>query len=167
MATVKHARTEQASVTVPTVEGTPPALVVALSDGEGNLTYGGSGATAYSLASAAQAATNTGTQFNTAPFSAIALDINLTAFTGGTTPTVTYFVERQGLDGIWYRVWQSASQNAAAKLSVTIGASTPTVAAGANVAQGVTAGLTSTARFGWSSTGTPTSITFSASVVGR
>lgn len=167
MATVKHARTEQASITVPTVEGAPPALVVALSDGEGNITSGGAGTTAYALASAAQAATNTGTSFATTGFGSISLDINLTAFTGGTTPTVTFFVERQGNDGIWYRVWQSASQNAAAKLSVTIGASTPTVAAGANVAQGVSAGLTAVARFGWSSTGTPDSVTFSASIVGR
>jgi hypothetical protein len=166
LATVTAARTEQASVTVPSTAGVPPALVVAMSDGEGNITPG-AGTDVYALASAAQAATNAGTSFSTKGFQSLSLDINLASFTGGTTPTVTYFVERQGNDGLWYRIWQSASQSAAAKLSVTIGPNVPTVAAGANVAQGVTAGLTSTARFGWSSTGTPTSITFSASIVGR
>jgi hypothetical protein len=167
MATVKHARTEQASVTVPTDPATPPALVVALSDGEGNLVSGGAGTDAYSLVSAAQAAADTGTSFSTKGFRELTLDINVTAFTGGTTPSITFFLERQGNDGVWYRVWQSAAQSGAAKLPVTIGPGTPTVAAGANVSQGVTAGLTSTARFGWSTTGTPTSVTFSASIVGK
>jgi len=167
VATVKHARTEQASVTVPTDPTQPPALVVAISDGEGNIVSGGAGTSTYTLASAAQAVTNTGTAFSTTGFDALMVDINITAFTGGTTPTITFFVERQGTDGVWYRVWQSASQNAAAKVDVTIGAAVPTVAAGANVAQGVTAGLTASARFGWSTTGAPTSVTFSASIVGR
>lgn len=167
MATLKDARTEQAAVVVPTDTTKPSVLAVAMTDGEGNIASSGVGTTAYALASAAQAITNTGTSFTTTGFQSISLDINLTAFTGGTAPTITFFLERQGNDGVWYRVWQSASQNAAAKLPVTIGASTPTVAAGANVAQGVTAGLTATARFGWSTTGTPDSVTFSASIVGR
>jgi hypothetical protein len=167
MATLKDARTEQAAVVVPTDTTKPSVLAVAITDGEGNIVSGGAGASTYTLASAAQAITNTGTSFSTVGLSSLAVDINLTAFTGGTTPDITFFVERQGTDTVWYRIWQSAAKTTAAKLDVTIGASTPTVAAGANVAQGVTAGLTSTARFGWSTTGAPDSVTFSASIVGR
>lgn len=167
MATVKDARTEQASVTVPTTPGVPAALVVALSDGEGNITSGGAGTTAYNLASAAQAVTNTGSSFSTVAFDSLMVDINVTAFTGGASPTITFFVERLGTDGVWYRIWPSAAVSAPGKVDVTIGAAVPTVAAGANVAQGVTAGLTAQARFGWSTTGAPTSVTFSASIVGR
>ncbi|MEV5944439.1 hypothetical protein [Streptomyces sp. NPDC051994] len=110
--------------------------------------------------SGAQAVSNTGVSFSTAAVSGLAVDVTLTSFTGGTSPTVTFFVDRLGSDGVWYRLWTSAALNGAGVTSVQIG---PFPAATGIV----TAVLTGTARFGWTSTGTPTAITFSASVVGR
>lgn len=167
MPILKDSRSEQVAVVVPTDTTKPNVLAVVVVDPEGTFASSGVGTTAYALAPGDQAASNAGSSFPTLGFNSLSLDINLTAFTGGTAPTITFFVERQGNDAVWYRVWQSAAQNAAAKLPVTIGPQVPTVAAGANVSQGVTAGLTATARFGWSTTGTPTSVTFSASIVGR
>jgi len=117
-------------------------------------------ATFLTYLSAAQAVANTGTSFSTANVSSLAVDITVTSFTGGTAPTVTYFVDRLGADGVWYRVWTSAALNTAGATSVQIGP----FPSGATI---FTAVLTGTARFGWSSTGTPTAITFSASVIGR
>lgn len=108
----------------------------------------------------AQAATNAGVSFPTATTSALAVDITLTSFTGGTTPTVTFFVDRLGSDGVWYRAWTSAALSSAGATSVQIGP----FPSGTGI---FTAVLTGTARFGWTSTGTPTAITFSASVIGR
>jgi hypothetical protein len=167
MATVKHARIEQAALVVPTDDTKPPAVLVALSDGEGNLGAGGAAQTLQVIASAAQAPSSSGVTLVTTGVEALSIDINVTAFTGGTAPTITFVGERVGTDGVWYRVWQSAAVNAAGTVKATIGHNVPTVAAGVNVAQGVTAGLTTGFRLGWSSTGSPTSVTFSASVVGR
>lgn len=110
--------------------------------------------------SGAQAVSNTGVSFSTAAVSGLAVDVTLTSFTGGSSPAVTFFVDRFGSDGVWYRVWTSSAFTSAGVTSVQIG---PFPAATGIV----TAVLTGTARFGWSSTGTPTAITFSASVIGR
>jgi hypothetical protein len=110
--------------------------------------------------SAAQAVSNPGQSFSTAAVAALAVDATLTSFTGGTSPTVTFFVDRFGADGVWYRAWTSTALSSAGPVSVNIGA-------GQSGTGAVPAVLTSLARFGWSSTGAPTAITFSASVIGR
>lgn len=110
--------------------------------------------------SGAQAVSNTGVSFSTAAVSGLAVDVTLTGFTGGSSPAVTFFVDRLGSDGVWYRVWTSAALTGAGVTSVQIG---PFPAATGII----TAVLTGTARFGWSTTGTPTAVTFSASVIGR
>lgn len=110
--------------------------------------------------SGAQAVSNTGVSFSTTAVSALAVDVTLSSFTGGSSPGVTFFVDRLGSDGVWYRLWTSASLTGAGVTSVQIGPFP--VATGI-----VTAVLTGTGRFGWASTGSPTAITFSASVVGR
>lgn len=107
-----------------------------------------------------EAASNTGVSFSTATVSSLAVDITLASFTGGTTPTVTFFVDRLGSDGVWYRIWTSSALNSAGVTSIQIGP----FPSGTGI---FTAVLTGTARFGWSSTGAPTAITFSASVIGR
>ncbi|MGW7001425.1 hypothetical protein ACWGCW_01010 [Streptomyces sp. NPDC054933] len=110
--------------------------------------------------SQAQATSNLGASFATSAIEAIAVDITLTSFTGGSSPSVTFFVDRLGNDSVWYRTWTSSALTTATTVSQVIG---PFPAA-----TGITtAVLTGTARFGWSSSGSPTAITFSASVVGR
>lgn len=136
----------------------------ALPNGDGTATLATSAvsttATFITYLSGAQAVSNTGVSFSTATVSGLAVDVTLTSFTGGSSPAVTFFVDRLGSDGVWYRVWTSAALSSAGVTSVQIG---PFPAATGIV----TAVLTGTARFGWTSTGTPTAITFSASVIGR
>lgn len=135
-------------------------VIRAVPNGDGTATLGGGASTFITYLSAAQAAANAGVSFSTAGVSTLAVDLDVTAFTGGSSPTIAFFIDRQGADAVWYRTWTSAALSAAGPVSQVIG---PFAAA-----TGITtAALTGTARFGWSFTGAPTSVTFSASVIGR
>lgn len=116
--------------------------------------------TVITYVSAAQVPASAGVSFSTATMTGLAVDITLTSFAGGTTPAVTFFVDRLGSDGVWYRLWTSAALNSPGVTSVNIGVGLT----GAGTAAAV---LSGTARFGWSTSGSPTSVTFSASVIGR
>jgi hypothetical protein len=131
------------------VATTAVVTVVAVEDGEGNLIR--TAATGLVSLAGDQAVSDAGEPFSTATIDSLAIDVTVVSFTGGTSPAVTFFVDRQGTDSLWYRVWSSGAVIAVGPLS-------------ANVVSSV---LTSTARFGWSTTGTPTGINFSASVIGR
>ncbi|MEV8324517.1 hypothetical protein [Kitasatospora sp. NPDC056731] len=146
---------------------------VTLADGSGNaLALTGAGAvkvdgsaastltTLLTYLSGTQAVSNAGVSFSTAAVTGLAVDITLASFAGGTSPTVTFFIDRLGADSVWYRIWSSSALNSAGATSVQVGP----YPAGAGIA---TAVFTGTARFGWSSTGAPTAITFSASAIGR
>lgn len=153
------------ALAVPQANPTQPSvLAVVITDGEGNLnpalSLGSTVAAPLAFFSGAQAVSNAGTSFSTLTISSLAVDITLTSFTGGAAPTVTFFIDRLGNDSVWYRVWTSAALNGAGVTSVNIGP-------GMSGTGGFPAVLTGTCRFGWSSTGAPTAITFSASVGGR
>jgi hypothetical protein len=85
--------------------------------------FGRSSVAAYSLAST----TTTGSTQNSGdiavgPYTEISIDINTTA-QAGTSPTIQYFYERKGADGIYYVLWQSTVLTAATNtLSTSIGA---------------------------------------------
>lgn len=134
----------EVSTTNPLPVGTPPAQ------------------TLLGLPSTAQTASNTGITFSTLTVAAIALDITVTALTGGTAPTITFFLDRLGADGVWYREETSAAVSAPGTVSAILGP----FAASAGVFSSV---WTTQARFGWTFGGSvaPTSVTFSASIVGR
>lgn len=52
----------------------------------------------------------------------LAVDINITS-NQGTSPTIQFFVDRLGVDSIWYPMWQSATVNTSTDvISVSIGA---------------------------------------------
>lgn len=108
-------------------------------------------------ASAPSAAGNTGA-LDTSAVAQLAVDIAIASFTGGTAPSVTFLLERQGTDGAWYQVWSSGSRNTAGAASTSVGpgCTTPEV-------------LTDAVRLRWTLGGTvaPTAVTFSASLVGR
>lgn len=166
MATVVQSYSSAGSVTKSTNPAVPQAQVVALTDGEGNLVGSSAGALTFlTYLSAAQASANAGTSFPTTGVTSLAVDVNVTAFTGGTGPTVTFFVERLAADGAWYRVWTSPAISAVGPFSGNIG---PGQSGTATATQSwVAAVLTGTARFGWVFANAPTSVTFSASVIGR
>lgn len=96
-----------------------------------------------------------------------AWDITLTAFTGGTTPTIQFYLERQGTDGNWYQISTTGALNSAPQpISVDIspGLTGTTAAPLSSTTQHNV--FTQTARMRWVLTGNPTSVTFSASLVG-
>lgn len=154
-----------AAVTAPSSNLTTPAhQVVVIGDGEGNI-LGAGGYPAVQLPSQAQAAGNSET-IATAAFSSLAIDINVTAFTGGTSPSVTFTLARVGSDGVAYPVWSSGAISSASKMSASIGAGF-TGGTGGQGAGGFPVALTASAIFAWTFAGAPTSVTFSASVVGH
>ena len=126
-------------------------------DASGNLkvTNGGGGAaTLLNQASAVLTANVNSADFNVAAFKELAIVANVTALTG-TNPTIQFFIDRKGVDGIYYQIWNSASINATGTASDSIGP-------GLNKAQSIG----STIRFRWviGGTGGPT-VTFSASLI--
>lgn len=88
----------------------------------------------------------------------LAVDLTVVSFTGGTAPTITFLVERQGADGKWYQLWTSGAQS-------TPGATSTSIGDGCTVTHVPTGSV----RLRWTFGGTvaPTSVTFSASIIGR
>jgi len=116
-------------------------------------------ATILSSASAPYTASGVTGPLPTYSVSELALDANVTVITGGTSPSITFYLDRLGADGVWYRMWTSAGILVAGSVSTSVdpdGGATNAV-------------LTDACRFGWTFGGTvaATSITFSASVVVR
>ncbi len=109
-------------------------------------------------ASAAATATGDSGSLAVSNVTMLAVDVNVTAITGGTAPTVQFLLDRQGVDNIWHTVWTGSALSAAGTASVSIGPGLPTNSV-----------LTRAARLRWVFGGTvaPTSVTFSASIIGR
>jgi hypothetical protein len=86
----------------------------------------------------------------------LAVDINITAVSG-TTPSITFFVDRIGADGNWYQLAPAAfpAQTAVGTLSVSLGPGDTGAA------------MTQQIRFRWVVSGTGPSFTFSASIIGH
>jgi hypothetical protein len=84
------------------------------------------------------------------------VDINVTALTGGTSPTVTFKMSRFGADGILYQIWLPTALSVAGVFSQSIGIGAQTNADPGDAIQ-----------IDMVVTGAPTSITFSLSVKAR
>lgn len=114
--------------------------------------------TVLNLASASRTANATNGPYTVGPYTELAVDINITAKTG-TTPTIQFFVDRIGADGIAYNIWSSVVVNntAPTQVSTSIGSGFST-----NQSFG------STIQFRWviGGTGTP-GYTWSCSIVGK
>lgn len=55
-------------------------------------------------------------------YAEIAVDINITS-NQGSSPTIQFFIDRLGTDGIYYPLWQSSTQSSSsAQVSTSIGA---------------------------------------------
>lgn len=69
------------------------------------------------------AATGSGVSdvFSTRNVRAAALDITVAAITGGTTPSITFAVDRLGGDDIWYQVYATAALTAVGAVSASLG----------------------------------------------
>jgi hypothetical protein len=80
------------------------------------------------------------------------LDVNVTAFTGGTSPTVKFTVSRVGADGVLYALYTPGAISTPGVFSQSIGHSGQT-----------NADLGDLIQVDMVTTGSPTSITFSLS----
>ncbi len=91
------------------------------------------------------------------PYTELSIDINTTA-QAGTSPTIQYFYERKGTDGIYYVLWQSAVLTAATNtLSTSIGS---------GMAYNQSLGLTGRLRWVVGGSATPT-FTHSLNIYGK
>lgn len=101
--------------------------------------------------------------FDTSRCKFAALDVTVAAFTGGTAPSIQFFVDRLSGDGAWYPVANTAALTAAGPVSVDI---SPDVPDAADLQHMV---FTNQARVRWTFAGTvvATSIKFSGSLYGR
>lgn len=113
--------------------------------------------TLITLPSAARATYSSGAVSLT-NFSQVALDIdiNVTALTGGSSPSVTFKVSRVEADTVLYSVWSPSAITAAGAFSQSIGPGLQTSADFGN-----------TFQVDMVTTGSPTSITFSLNVEAR
>lgn len=170
-----HAAYTQSS----TGQDIPSHQVVVLGDGEGNLlhtTASGSGdgtvllggaVTLLAMPNAAYTAADSPKVFTTDAVTYGALDITVASFQGGTTPSITFFLERQGADGAWYQILTTSAVSSALVISVDISPGlngTYSAPPGSAVQHAV---FTHSARLRWTIAGAPTSVTFSASFIGR
>lgn len=88
-------------------------------------------------------------------FGALAVDVAVTALSG-TSPSIAFFLERQGADGNWYAIWAPTALTAVGTASTSVGPSCSTAEV-----------LTNTLRLRWVLSGTNPSFTFSISIWGR
>ncbi len=112
--------------------------------------------TVYTQASQAISASGNSGPLTVGNFAELALDINLTAKTG-TSPTIQFFIDRLGVDGVYYNVYTSS-----------VISTTPTV-----IGQSIGAGLAlassfaGTIQFRWLLGGTSPVWTYSVSLIGK
>lgn len=126
--------------------------------------------TLLAIPSAAYTTTSGSLLFDTSTVSTLAMDITVTSFTGGTSPSITLNLDRQGADGVWYNMWPG---NATGQVISSAGAFSVDVSPGGgswsppNGSQHAVLGAQ--ARFRWAFTGTaaPTAVTYSVSIIGR
>lgn len=107
--------------------------------------------------------------FDTSHITSAAFDLTVSAITGGTSPTVTFLVERLGADGAWYQILSTSGITGALVVSVDISpALTGSYSAPPGSAQ-QHAVFSQTGRVRWVFGGSvpPTSVSFSASFIGR
>lgn len=89
-------------------------------------------------------------------YAELALDCNITAVSGN-NPTLQFFLDRKGADGVYYPIWQSVTLSSTSQTSTSIGA-------GMSIAQG----FGSMVRLRWVIGGSGgESWTFSSSIIGK
>jgi hypothetical protein len=90
-------------------------------------------------------------------YAEIAVDINITG-KQGTSPTIQFFIDRLGVDGIYYPLWQSSTQSTSpAQVSTSIGS-------GLSISQS----FGGTVQFRWSIGGSSSpGWTYSVSLIGK
>lgn len=144
-------------------------LVRTASAGDGTSYLGGS-LTLIALASAARDTSSSPVTCSTAGITYGALDITVTSINGGaSTPSITFFLERQGADGVWYQLFTTGAVTGALTISVDISPDLNAVYSAPPGSAQQHALFGASARLRWTFGGgtPPTNVTFSASLIGR
>ncbi len=151
----------QGSVLVPGTAAPVPAQgsLITTTDGISNtsapVTFHHSASTVYLLAPVAITAPATHGPFTVGPFAELAVDINITVKTG-TSPTIQFFIDRLGADGVAYNLYSSAVISAIGQTSTSIGSGFV-----------INQSLGSTIQIRWVTGGTSPSFTTSISLIGK
>ena len=95
--------------------------------------------------------------FTTGPYTEISIDITTTA-QAGTSPTIQYFYERKGADGVYYPLWNSSV--------LTLAVNTLSTSIGAGMAYSQSLGITGRLRWVVGGSSTPT-FTHSINIDGK
>ncbi len=112
----------------------------------------------YSLASTVSSgSTGNSGDLVVGPYTEVGIDINTTV-QSGTSPTVQFFWERKGADGLYYILWQSAI--------LTVATNTLSTSIGAGMAYNQSLGMTGRLRWAIGGSASP-SYTFSVNVYGK
>lgn len=123
------------------------------------------------MASAAQTAAGVSAEWDTTNVDSMAIDINVSAITGGaSTPGIKFTLERLGADGLWYGPVTSGNVTATGNVSIDVSSALGVAIVAAPLTSASQHFVpTKRARLSWVFVGgtPPTSVTFSASVVGR
>lgn len=148
------------SVYVPNTGIIPLQGANSSSDGSSNTSAPGcfarAAVTVATQASALQTANGNSADLAVGSFAELAIDINLTG-NQGTSPTIQFFVERKGADGVYYAIYSGSVLSATGPQSISLGAGCAT-----NQAFGAVA------RLRWIIGGTSTpGWTFSYSIIGK
>lgn len=101
---------------------------------------------------------NTSTQTWLANASTCWVGVNLTALSGGTSPTVTVSLQQQDGNSVWHTLASTSALNAAG---------TAQFSAGAGMTNGAMLLAGGSYRFSWTVTGTPTTCSFQIAMSGR
>lgn len=109
----------------------------------------------YTRASSAATVSGSSGDLIVQDFAELAVDINISAVSG-TTPSIQFFVDRKGGDGVYYQIYNSTSLTTTGVVSTSVGAGCATAQA-----------FGTTARLRWTIAGTSPSFTFSASIIGK
>ena len=133
------------SVNLPLVTAAAPLSVA--------LTVGAS--VVATIVSAANTASGSTADLAVGRLAALGVDVNVTAVSGS-SPSISFVLERKGSDGIYYPLASPAALTAAGQISLSVGRGLTTAAA-----------LGTAVRLRWVITGTTPSFTFSASIVGK
>jgi len=137
------------------LRGTTSTITDGNSNTSAGVAVGWFGANVYARASAAATTNGNSGDLPVDSFSELALDINISAVSG-TTPTIQFFVDRKGNDGIYYVIYTGSSINSTQSITTSFGA---------GMTQSVSFGTT--VRLRWTIGGTTPSFTFSASIIGK
>jgi hypothetical protein len=111
-----------------------------------------------------------GIVFDTSDTTYAAWDMTVTAITGGaSTPSITFFLDRQGADGVWYQIATTSAITSPGTVSIDISPALNGSVSGPLTSTVQHNVFTRKGRLRWTFGGgtPPTSVTFSASIIGR